>query len=183
MRDSPLTLELAFYYTVTQDTGIVPGVLRRSETDAALEEKINDMTAFFKWYHGILDREKEIETLFLEEGMITDYDELPEIITLVDMVAALWKDEEPMIPEFHHTVWEVQRGKAFFMTKGGWMGTAEGTIQEGDVVALVAGLEMPLILSPIGGDFRLVGHAYVHGLMDGEKWPQTLDQLNLICLV
>jgi hypothetical protein len=181
--DSPFALQLAFYYTVTQDTPIGRGEMRRSKTDAVNEDKIHDLTAFFKWHHTILDGEKEVETLFLEEGIIKERGELSETITSVNMVSALWKDEEPMIPEFHHNMWEVQRGKAFFMTKGGWMGTAEGKIQEGDVVALVAGLEMPLIVSPIGEHFRVVGHAYVHGLMDGEKWPEALDELELICLV
>ena len=63
------------------------------------------------------------------------------------------------------------------------MGTAEGGIQEGDVVALIAGLEMPLILSPIGGHFRVAAHAYVHGVMNGEEWPKNLDEMRLFNLI
>jgi hypothetical protein len=42
-------------------------------------------------------------------------------------------------------------------------------------VALIASLEMPLILSPVEEQFQVVGHAYVHGIMDGEGWPKDLE--------
>jgi len=47
----------------------------------------------------------------------------------------------------------------------------------GDVVFLVRGAEVPFVLRPVGEvegrkRYRLVGEAYIHGVMDGEmaKW-------------
>src|SRR5436305_4813459 len=79
--------------------------------------------------------------------------------------------DDPRVKDFHHAAWQIQRGKSFFTTAGGRMGTAEGMIQESDVVALISGMEMPIILRPDGDCYQVAAHAYVHGIMDGEAWP------------
>jgi hypothetical protein len=45
------------------------------------------------------------------------------------------------------------------------MGLAEGTIKEGDLVAMICSMEMPLILRLDGDNFSLVTHADLHGMM------------------
>ena len=62
------------------------------------------------------------------------------------------------------------------------MGTGQGNILEGNVVAVVAGLSMPLILAPFGDHFRLVGHAYVHGIMYGEAWSEDRSELRTVSI-
>jgi hypothetical protein len=39
-------------------------------------------------------------------------------------------------------------------------------------VALVAGLEVPFIVRKDGKCFRLIGPAYMHGVMKGERWDE-----------
>ncbi len=75
------------------------------------------------------------------------------------------------------------RQGGFFFTKDARMGTAQGKVCLGDVVAVVAALKMPLILSPIGSQFCLVGHSYVHGIIDGEAWPTGGNSLRTITLL
>lgn len=104
----------------------------------------------------------------------------PELLTRLHIGCALWADDDSTVADFHREVWVSQRGKSFFMTEGGWMRTAEGTAKAGDVLALVAGLELPLILSPVGDYCQIAAYAHVHGLMDGERWPKTLDEFKLV---
>lgn len=43
------------------------------------------------------------------------------------------------------------------------------TTLQGDVIAVMFGMNIPLVLRPVGGDYyQIVGEAYVHGIMDGE---------------
>jgi hypothetical protein len=53
----------------------------------------------------------------------------------------------------------------------------------GDPVAVVEGLKMPLILLPIGNQFRLVRHGYVYGIMDGEARRTDGNGLRTIILL
>ena len=53
----------------------------------------------------------------------------------------------------------------------------------GDAIAIVAGLEMPLLLRPVEGGYRLLAHVYVHGIMYGEAWPKGKEELDEIVLV
>jgi hypothetical protein len=69
----------------------------------------------------------------------------------------------------NEAILKLQAGNAFFLTKRGDMGLAEGTIKEGDLVAMICYMEMPLILRPDGDKFRLAAHAYFHGMMFGEE--------------
>jgi hypothetical protein len=48
-------------------------------------------------------------------------------------------------------------------------------------VVLIAGVDMPLIIRKEGNLYLLKGPAYVHGIMNGEKWPT--DKNNLIDIV
>jgi hypothetical protein len=156
---------------------------RRSDPDFPLEVKFQEIKGFYAWYKS-LSEEKEFEKELLDRGMIGAIGELDaEKLAGFHMGCVLWLNDDRDVAEFHDILWAFQRGKTFFITKEGWIGTAEGTIREGDLIVLVAGLEMPLVLSPVGENYRLVGHGYVHGLMDGEQWPETLDQLKLINIV
>lgn len=176
-------IELPFYYTMTEDLPTGGCSKRRSDPDFPLEVKLQDIKGFYAWYKG-LSGEKEFEKELLDSGMISAIGELDaEQLAGYHMGCVLWANDDRDVAEFHDSLWAFQRGKTFFTTKKGWIGTAEGTITEGDLIVLVAGLGMPLVLSPVGGNYRLVGHGYVHGLMDGEQWPETLDQLKLINII
>ncbi|KAM0206625.1 hypothetical protein ACHAPA_004352 [Fusarium lateritium] len=82
---------------------------------------------------------------------------------------------------FHSLAATFSAQKALFRTEGGYLGTAadgfSGSLQLGDKIALVAGLEVPVILRPIGNSFQLISHCYVHGFMDGGFWANMNEEL------
>jgi hypothetical protein len=60
-------------------------------------------------------------------------------------------------------------GRAFVRTEGGRIGLAPQHTLPGDKVVILWNAGSPYVLRPVGdGSFRLVGEAYVHGLMYGE---------------
>ncbi|KAM0245178.1 hypothetical protein ACHAP5_005571 [Fusarium lateritium] len=88
---------------------------------------------------------------------------------------------------FHSLAATFSAQKALFRSKGGYLGTAadgfSGSLQVGDKIALVAGLEVPVILRPVGNNFQLVCHCYVHGLMDGDFWANMNEELVSILII
>ena len=68
-----------------------------------------------------------------------------------------------------------------FITSDGHLGKGLKAIQEGDLVALIAGVHWPLIIRKEGHLYRSKGPAYIHGIMYGEKWPD--DKKVLINIV
>ncbi|KAL6794180.1 heterokaryon incompatibility domain-containing protein [Trichoderma sp. SZMC 28012] len=64
--------------------------------------------------------------------------------------------------------------KRFITTENREIGLVPDIVQVGDIVALISGLRMPVILRPVDqGRFLYVCHAYIHGLMGGEKWDKS----------
>jgi hypothetical protein len=73
-------------------------------------------------------------------------------------------------------------GLKFFTTSAQYMGKALPSAQEGDVVMLISGVDHPMIARKTGETYRLVSPAYVCGIMDGQKWPDTEEDLMEIVL-
>lgn len=59
-------------------------------------------------------------------------------------------------------------GRCFFTTANGMVGLGPANLQPGDMVAIIFGCSLPLVLRETYQQFRLVGPAYVHGIMHGE---------------
>jgi hypothetical protein len=60
-------------------------------------------------------------------------------------------------------------GRAFVRTEDGRIGLAPKHTQRGDMVVILWNAGSPYVLRPVeNGNFKLVGEAYVHGLMYGE---------------
>ena len=89
--------------------------------------------------------------------------------------------------EFHPLAMAFSQKKCFFYTQNYYFGTAPDPlptpVQSGDRIAVVSGLEMPLLLRPVEGGYRLLTHVYVHGMMYGEAWPETVESLEEIVLI
>jgi hypothetical protein len=60
--------------------------------------------------------------------------------------------------------------RAFFFTEKGYMGLGLSSMEEGDLVYVLSGGQVPFILRPaiLAEGFSLVGESHVHGIMDGE---------------
>lgn len=78
---------------------------------------------------------------------------------------------------FQHMASIYSRNTRFFTTEKGYMGLGMPVVHIGDEVILVTGVSIPLIAQKVGGRYRLLGPAYVHGVMDGEKWPENESEL------
>ncbi|KAI9768924.1 MAG: hypothetical protein M1840_004520 [Geoglossum simile] len=78
---------------------------------------------------------------------------------------------------------QVMAGRKLFLT-GTWkrLGTAAKSLQVGDKVCVLAGANVPILLRAVGDGgsqdrqkkFRVVGEAYVHGIMHGEVLKENL---------
>lgn len=73
--------------------------------------------------------------------------------------------------------------KCLFTTENDYMGTAPDMIRPDDRIAVIAGICMPLVLRPADSRYQLVTHAYVHGAMYGDAWPDYDDELEEIALI
>lgn len=71
-----------------------------------------------------------------------------------------------------------------FITSYGYLGSGPDTMIEGDLVALVLGLPVPMILRKAESGspgYIVVGPAFVHGLMKGEDWfKNNLQEVILV---
>ncbi len=101
--------------------------------------------------------------------------------------------------KYHSLVSSFANKRALFTTEEGYMGTAPAIvpdnnqatnmIEAGDKIAVVAGLEMPMVLRPVEMDgpgevvYRLVTHVYLHGIMYGEAWENGKYEVQEIVLV
>jgi hypothetical protein len=78
-------------------------------------------------------------------------------------------DIDPMAMQFIVGVSDRAYNRKPFVTARGLLGLGPSDAQQGDVVAIFNGAGVPHILQPGGkGGFRLLGDAYVEGIMEGE---------------
>jgi hypothetical protein len=60
------------------------------------------------------------------------------------------------------------RGRNMFVTGTGWLGLAPHGTQQGDVIFVVVGADVPFVLRQCGEAYEIIGEAYVEGIMHGE---------------
>jgi hypothetical protein len=81
----------------------------------------------------------------------------------------------------------MNRSKSFFRAAKGYFGTAPDPpcvcVKAGDRVALISGLDHPVLLRPVKGGWRLLTHVYLHGIMHGEAWPGDNSELERLLLI
>jgi hypothetical protein len=58
--------------------------------------------------------------------------------------------------------------KRLFVTEGGLIGSGPALLRSGDLCCILFGGRVPFILRPTGSAYRLVGEAYINGVMHGE---------------
>jgi hypothetical protein len=74
-------------------------------------------------------------------------------------------------------------GKAFFVTKTGYMGTSLEATKVGDTLVVFAGMKLPSVVRKEGNSYIFIGPAYVHAIMDGEAWEgrsASLEEFTII---
>ncbi len=86
----------------------------------------------------------------------------------VSMLLTVQRDK--LAWDFYACVYYTSIRTRLFITSGGILGKGLKAIQEGDLVALIAEVDFPMILRKEGDSYRSKGPAYIHGIMNGEKW-------------
>lgn len=102
-----------------------------------------------------------------------DVDPIPVINTPEwRVMIALADPGTPKQNQLHLKIVRKTVGMTMFTTEGGLLGTCSDALKVGDEIALISGMNLPMIVRRMGnGTFRFVAPAYVHGIMNGEKWP------------
>ncbi|TVY82840.1 Heterokaryon incompatibility protein 6 OR allele [Lachnellula suecica] len=75
--------------------------------------------------------------------------------------------------EYEKSLDQAVTSRQFFVTRSGYMGVGPKALQEGDMVCVIAGCNVPLLIRQEGDHHLLVGECFVWGLMDGEAWEGT----------
>jgi hypothetical protein len=67
-------------------------------------------------------------------------------------------------------------GRCLFQTSRGNLGLGPDQMQPDDVVVVIFGADVPFVLRPHEKGYKLIGEAYVHGIMDGELMTAQLTE-------
>jgi hypothetical protein len=71
--------------------------------------------------------------------------------------------------------------RRFFISEAGRFGWGPDGMKEGDIVAILNGLDFPLVLRRVEQGFEVVGDCYAHGIMLGESMENAQDEmLNIV---
>ena len=60
------------------------------------------------------------------------------------------------------------RGRVFVTTSTGFIGLTPHGTQEGDLIYIIMGFDIPFVLRPYEDGYELIGEAYIQGIMHGE---------------
>lgn len=93
-------------------------------------------------------------------------------LTRGDAELAFLADEDSRFSRVGISSW---RNYTLARAKAGSLVMGIGEIKEGDEIALLKGCALPLIVrhTDVPGRFKLVGAAYVHGIMEGQAWIES----------
>jgi len=81
------------------------------------------------------------------------------------------------LASFISTVKATTSRRSICQSRQGHLGLVPERTRPGDFIVIIYGLHTPYILRKVGENFRLLGEAYMHGIMDGEalaKDPQDI---------
>lgn len=80
-----------------------------------------------------------------------------------------------MSASYRHNLMRLQ-GRKVFITRGGYIGLGPAEIRCSDNISIILGGKTPFIIRSGGNEkFRLIGEAYVHGMMEGEMMERNLE--------
>jgi hypothetical protein len=72
------------------------------------------------------------------------------------------------------------QGRRLFRTAGNYLGIAPDYLEVGDEVWILSGADTPYVLRKSNRDWRVVGEAYVHGIMHGQAANHPFEDLSLV---
>jgi hypothetical protein len=168
-RDGPASGEAqnAFRYLVSERVGMLedyPIILEEQGEEINLEEHSTLLTQT----KASIDH---LSMTYPNNQVIPDWDAIHEIIE-----SGMQDPNSPekialdrnfdSISESFRVAYACRR---LFRTRGNYLGIAAQSLQEGDAVWVLAGAAVPFVLRPLKNrEWKVVGEAYVHGIMSGE---------------
>jgi hypothetical protein len=132
--------------------------------------------AFGSWYSALVETQEMMDN---EDGQ--ENKDMWNRIWCVRHVPGYARGDRGIFA-FHCHAWSYSGGRSFFTTASSRMGTCQGEVLGGDLVAVVPGSALPLILRQAGKKYSLVGHAYVHEIMHGEAWNNAEYKRKIISI-
>ena len=86
--------------------------------------------------------------------------------------------------QFHLAVIAASVNRTFFISQQGYMGMGPAATEEGDVIVVALGCDVPLMLRKESDHYLLVGECFVWGMMDGEvmRDKKLRHMLKTFCL-
>ncbi|KAI0146927.1 heterokaryon incompatibility protein-domain-containing protein [Xylariaceae sp. FL1272] len=123
---------------------------------ALIENKQQHIADFFASIRLIRSQERNFNNMALEE-----------LSTLMGVIQ-VEPDIEGGHERFDQACLNACEGRAVFLCNDGFVGLGPRQMMKGDKVCLLSGLELPIIMRRKKDGYRVVGEAYVHGIMDGE---------------
>ncbi len=79
---------------------------------------------------------------------------------------------------YHH----IKHHAPLCRTTDGFLASVPYTTEVHDVIVILAGGRTPFVLRPNGGYYRLVGPCYVHGIMNGEAYPEDSSKIDYLSI-
>ena len=90
--------------------------------------------------------------------------------TIQAMTDQIPRDMDPTDDNLWDMIQIGRFGRRMMETSKGYIGTAHPQSQVGDSIVLLQGASVPIILRSCEGGYKVIGEAYVHGIMQGEFW-------------
>lgn len=81
--------------------------------------------------------------------------------------------QDENVRPFYYQLLDEDVEQELCITENGYMALVPEETQLGDRMALLTGGRLPLVLRPYKHHFTLFGPCYVHGIMDGEAFPES----------
>lgn len=151
------------------------------------------MDTFEQWmYVMTLDLEKDhnyvqdsiadIESDPISSAIVSDYIRLfgcsqdPRQWSAELQIRLLLRARNHALSTLQHDISLLSYQRTFFTTKDNYMGVGPRRMISTDRIALIAGLQLPFIVRKSGDAYNLIGPAYVHGIMKGERWDKELAE-------
>lgn len=78
--------------------------------------------------------------------------------------------EDKVAFKFSRRAWFVMIGRTLGMTGKSYLTMLPVGVKEGDELVILSGGRVPFVVRAEGGNYKLVGAAFVHGMMDGEAF-------------
>lgn len=89
------------------------------------------------------------------------------------------EDVRAAMDMFEATCMHIARNRRLITTLEGYIGHAPREVKPGDVIYVLSGCKVPVALKSVGGQYRLLGECYLHGIMHGEAFYMGKDITNI----